>query len=113
MRLYVILWNRPSREDRMCKLDEIMAKRDEIRALAQKYKVLRIFVFGSCARKEETPESDVDFLVEFQKGSSLFDHVGLRIDLAEYLKRPVDVISLKALKDEEFDRNVKKEMVLL
>ena len=43
----------------MCKLDEIMAKRDEIRALAQKYKVLRIFVFGSCARKEETPDSDI------------------------------------------------------
>ena len=41
----------------MCKLDEIMAKRDEIRALARQYKALRIFVFGSCARKEETPET--------------------------------------------------------
>ena len=34
---------KPAKEDRMCKLDEIMAKRDEIRALAQKYKVLRLF----------------------------------------------------------------------
>ena len=55
----------------------------------------------------------MDFLVEFQRGAALFDHVGLRIDLAEYLERPVDVISLKALKDETFDRNVKKDMVLL
>ena len=55
----------------------------------------------------------MDFLVEFQRGAALFDHVGLRIDLAEYLERPVDVISLKALKNEAFDRNVKKDMVLL
>ena len=97
----------------MCMLDELKKQRDEIYEIARRNKAKTVYVFGSCARKEETPESDVDFLVEFQKGSSLFDHVGLRIDLAEYLKRPVDVISLNALKDEAFDRNVKKEMVLL
>ena len=105
---------KPAREDRMCKLDEIMAKRDEIRALAQKYKVLRIFVFGSCARKEETPESDVDFLVEFQDGATLFDHGGLYYELSQFLKRPVDVIDMRGLKTgSEFERSVKEEMVLL
>ena len=45
----------PSMEGIMCKLDEIMKKRETVYALARKYNVLRIFVFGSCARKEETP----------------------------------------------------------
>ena len=97
----------------MCQLDELKKHREEIYEIAKRNKAKTVYVFGSCARKEETSDSDVDFLVEFQKGATLFDHVGLRIDLAEYLERPVDVISLKALKNEAFDRNVKKDMVLL
>lgn len=57
----------------MCKLDEIMKKRETVYALARKYNVLRIFVFGSCARKEETPESDIDFLMDFKHGASMLD----------------------------------------
>ncbi len=93
MRLYVILWKSPSREDRMCKLDEIMAKRDEIRALAQKYKVLRIFVFGSCARKEETPDSDIDFLMDFNINSSWRDQRDFRNELERIFNSKVDIIS--------------------
>ena len=44
-------------------LDRIHAKRDEIHAIARKHKVEKLWVFGSVARKEETPDSDVDFLV--------------------------------------------------
>ena len=97
----------------MCELDRLQQLKAEIYHIAHKHNAEKLYVFGSCARKEETPESDVDFLVEFQDGASLFDHVGLRLDLANYLDRPVDVISLKALKDEAFDRNVRKEMVAL
>ena len=49
----------------MCMLDEIRAKRDEIYAIARKHKAEKLWVFGSCARKEERPDSDVDFLVKF------------------------------------------------
>ena len=49
----------------MCMLDEIRAKREEIYAIARAHKAEKLWVFGSCARKEETPESDVDFLVKF------------------------------------------------
>ena len=97
----------------MCQLDELRKHRDEIYRIARKNKAGKLYVFGSCARQEETPGSDVDFLADFQDGASLFDHIGLRLELAEYLKRPVDIISLKALKNETFDRNVKKDMVLL
>ena len=98
----------------MCKLDEIMAKRDEIYALAQKYKVRRIFVFGSCARKEETPESDIDLIAEFGDKATLFDQADLEFALSDYLQRPVDVVSYKRLKKKDrFSLNVRKEMVEL
>ena len=54
-------------------LDEIRAKRDEIYAVARAHKAEKLWVFGSCARKEESPESDVDFLVKFGDGIGLFE----------------------------------------
>ncbi len=48
----------------MCMLDTISAKRDEIYAAANSHKAERLWVFGSCARKEEGPDSDVDFIVD-------------------------------------------------
>ena len=41
-------------------MDEIRAKRDEIYAIARKHKAEKLWVFGSCARKEERPDSDVE-----------------------------------------------------
>ena len=39
----------------MCMLDEIRARRDEIYAIARAHKAEKLWVFGSCARKEDTP----------------------------------------------------------
>jgi len=47
-------------------LDTILAKREEIYAVARRHKAERLWAFGSCARKEETPESDVDLLVKWK-----------------------------------------------
>ena len=49
----------------MCMLDEIRAKRDEIYAVARRHKAEKLWVFGSCARREEHPDSDADILVKF------------------------------------------------
>ena len=49
----------------MCMLDEIRAKRDEIYAIARRHKAEKLWVFGSCARREEHPDSDADILVKF------------------------------------------------
>lgn len=88
----------------MNKLDEIMAKREEIHALAEKYKVLRIFVFGSCARREDTPDSDIDFLMDFRQGASMFDLVHFQDDLEKLLKRKVDITSNYRLNPVFLDR---------
>ena len=96
----------------MCMLDTISAKRDEIYAAANSHKAERLWVFGSCARKEEGPDSDVDFIVEFH-GASAFDHIRLELDLADFLKMPVDVVSMGTLGQDYFADQVRREMVRL
>jgi len=81
----------------MCMLDTIHAKRDEIYALAKKHKAEKLWVFGSCARKEETPNSDVDLLVKYGEGASLFDDIRLERSLAAFLGRSVDLVSSAVL----------------
>ena len=77
----------------MCQLDKIMAKRDIIHELAKKHKVDKVFVFGSCARKEETPESDIDFLMDFDFDSSWKDHLAIQADLEKLFHCKIDVVS--------------------
>lgn len=63
----------------------------------RRHGVVRASVFGSVARGDGLPTSDIDFLVEFQEGRSLLDLVGLRLDLAEALDREVDVATPASL----------------
>jgi len=70
----------------------LQEKRDEILALAAKHKAHNVRVFGSVVRGEDGPESDVDFLVEFEEGAGLFDQIGFELDLGEMLGREVDVV---------------------
>lgn len=53
-------------------IDELHAKKATITVLAGHYGARRIRVFGSVARREERPDSDVDFLVDFPRGYDLF-----------------------------------------
>ena len=59
--------------------------------------VLRSAFFGSLVRGEETEESDVDLLVEMPEGKSLFDFVGLKMELEKALDRPVDLVTYNSL----------------
>ena len=96
----------------MCMLDEIRAKRDEIYAIARRHKAEKLWVFGSCARREERPDSDVDFVVSFQDGASLFTVSRLRNSLVDCLSRDVDIVSRRCVDDDSaFSRQAKKDMV--
>ncbi len=97
----------------MCQLDRLQRLKAEIYRIAQKHNARKVYVFGSCARKEEKPESDVDFLADFNDNASLFDQVGLQLALADVLKCKVDVIPLSSLADPDFGSGVKKDMVAL
>jgi len=80
------------------KLDELLkSKRQEILAIAARHGAHNVRVFGSVARGEDRPESDLDILVEMEPGRSLMDHVALMQDLEDLLQRKVDVVSERAL----------------
>ena len=96
----------------MCMLDEIRAKREEIYAIARAHKAKKLWVFGSCARKEETPESDVDFLVEFVPATTIFDYVKLKDSLSQVLGKNVDVVDSFAMeRGDRFSIEVAKDRV--
>ncbi len=97
----------------MCQLDKIRSLRGEIYEIARKHKAGKVYVFGSCARMEETPDSDVDFIAEFQPHSSLFDLGGLQYDLQKLLGCKVDLIPEDSLAEDTFAAKVRKDMVLL
>ncbi len=75
----------------------ISSKREEILSIAKKHGAYNIRIFGSVARGESKPNSDVDFLVEMEPERSLIDHVALWQDLEELLNCKVDLVSEKAL----------------
>lgn len=67
--------------------------KEGLAAVCRRHDVRILKVFGSAARGEDRPDSDVDFLVEFDGRKSLFDLVGLQLDLEEFLGREVDVLT--------------------
>ena len=59
--------------------------------------VVKAAVFGSHATGEARKHSDVDLLVEFGWRKSLFDLVGLKLELEEVLKKKVDLLTYKSI----------------
>jgi predicted nucleotidyltransferase len=74
--------------------EKIEAHRDELASAG----VRRLGVYGSVARGEARPDSDVDILVEFDRTPDLFEFAALRNRLAEILGRPVDLATPLGLK---------------
>jgi len=66
-------------------------KRDQILQLAASYGAHNLRIFGSTARGETSPGSDIDFLVDLDPDRSLMDLGGLLMDLQELLQARVDV----------------------
>ncbi len=76
---------------------KILQHRETILIIAKRYGASDVRIFGSVARGDTIETSDVDFLVHFEPGRSLFDQGGLLMDLRELLGIKVDVVSEGAL----------------
>ena len=72
-------------------------RRDEILSIAARHGAKNLRVFGSAARGEAGPDSDIDFLVNFDEGRSLMDQSAMILDLTDLLERKVDVVEPEAL----------------
>ncbi|ADJ28673.1 nucleotidyltransferase family protein [Nitrosococcus watsonii] len=94
-------------------LDELRANKEAIAALGGQYGARHIRVFGSVARGEERPDSDVDLLVEFPRGYDLFaQRLPLTERLEALLQRRVEVIPEHELNRHLRDQIVKEAVVL-
>jgi len=79
--------------------------------LEEKYDVRRIGFFGSLARNEQKETSDIDILVEFEKGAKTFDnYMNLKVLLEEVFGTKVDLVISDALKPQTKER-VQEEVV--
>jgi len=92
--------------------ETIGTKRDEIIKTAAKRGARNIRVFGSFARGEADPDSDIDFLVDLEDGRSLFDLGGLLMDLKALLNRNVDVVTERGLRERIRERVLKEAIPL-
>ncbi len=81
-------------------------------AIRQEYRAEILGVFGSYVRGEQRPDSDLDVLVRFLPGATLFDLVGLADFLEENLGLRVDVVSIDTVR-EEIKESLLKEVVYL
>ena len=73
---------------------------ENLAELREKYGVSELALFGSVARDESSPESDIDVLVDFSKTPGLLRYIELKNYLETLLNAPVDLVTRKALKQQ-------------
>jgi len=87
-------------------------KREEILQLAARYGARNVRIFGSVARGEARPDSDVDVLVDLEPGRSLLDLGGLLMDLQDLLGCRVDVVTERGLRPRIRERVLREAVPL-
>jgi len=88
----------------MTPLELLQNKRDDIRRIATKHGAYNLRVFGSVARGEARPESNIDLLIEKGPTTSSWFPAGLVLELEEMLGRRVEIVTEKALNPDLRDR---------
>ncbi len=88
-------------------LDTLRAQRNAIIAISRHYGAEHIRVFGSVARGEDRPDSDIDFLVDFPRGYDIFSQrLPMTEELATLLGRRVEVIP-----EHELNRHIRDNVL--
>ncbi len=89
----------------MQRSEELQRRLTDLKPFLQReYHVRKIGIFGSYVRDEQTKESDLDVLVEFDEPVSLFDLVRLENELSTRLGVTVDLVTKRSLKPRIKDR---------
>jgi predicted nucleotidyltransferase len=87
-------------------LDELRRFRSKITEIARRRGIDDVRVFGSVARGEAGPKSDVDFLVEVEPGRSILALGGFLDEVSELLGLQVHVVTTRSLRDPESQRTL-------
>jgi hypothetical protein len=73
----------------------------------------RIGIFGSYARNEETPESDIDILVKFKETLSLLDLAKIHRELSQILGTDVDLVTESSIKNERLKKYIYADLKII
>jgi len=95
------------------KENQIVELKKTLIEVLKKHDVRKAALFGSIVRGEDTEESDIDLLIEFEGRKSLLDLAGLKLDLQELLRRKVDVLTYKSLHPLLKERILSEQEVIL
>jgi predicted nucleotidyltransferase len=93
-------------------LVEIRKRRRAIARIAARHGANSLRVFGSFARSDARPESDIDILVRMERGRSLFDQAALLVELRDLLGRDVDVVTEEGLRGSIRERVLREAVPL-
>jgi uncharacterized protein len=97
----------------MKKIDKIIEKLKELKPeIEKRYKVTEIGVFGSYLRDEQTENSDIDILIDYERGMTLFSFCELENWLSDILENKVDLVMKKSLKP-RIGKRILSEVVYL
>ena len=82
----------------MSLLEEMRARREEIMAAAKRHGIASVRVFGSVARGEERPDSDIDLLIDLERPVvDGFGFIHFKDDVEALFHRPVDIVFEKGV----------------
>jgi predicted nucleotidyltransferase len=73
----------------------------------------RIGIFGSFARNEQTPSSDIDILVKFRNTISLLDLAKMHRELSQILGREIDLVTEPSLKNGRLKKYIYKDLKVI
>ena len=79
----------------------------------RQYNPVRIGIFGSFARKEETSESDIDILVKFKETLSLLDLAKIQRELSQILGKDVDLVTEASVKNERLKKYIYNDLKII
>jgi predicted nucleotidyltransferase len=99
-------------EDTGVTIEAIRTRRGEILAIAARHGARNVRIFGSVARGDSYPGSDVDILVELEPGRTLLDHAALLIELEALLGCKVDVVTTPGLRPRIRDQVLREAVAL-
>ena len=87
--------------------------KEKILPILKKYGIKKAALFGSFARGEQKPDSDIDILVKFKdrENKTLLDLVGLELELVDVLNRKVDVLTYNSIHPLLKDYILKEQVV--
>jgi len=92
------------------------AYKEQIQRLCENHRVRTLYSFGSVNTTRFTKESDVDLMVDFETNDPFEytdNYFDLKFELEKILKRPIDLLESKAIKNPFLRENIDKSKILI